>query len=139
MDEVDGPGLTKARRQVMKTPKERASEAVDRMVADGAIASEGWGHRIAFGRVQNIIQRTIEAAVSDAKCVRVARRSMPDCPKCGEPLQRVEQAYPKMLNDDQFASVRAGDWFCLACKGDRGKSGYRYFWERELRRSNRGP
>lgn len=36
------------------------------------------------------------------------------------------------LNRDQWESTLAGDYFCRACPGDRGKSGFRYFWESEL-------
>jgi hypothetical protein len=55
----------------------------------------------------------------------------PACPDCGKALQpvRYEGGY---LNRDQWESVRAGDWFCDACKGTRSRSGYRYFWNREL-------
>jgi hypothetical protein len=54
------------------------------------------------------------------------------CPKCGKPLTRVRQREPKMLNDDQFDSIKAGDYFCAGCNGDRGKRGLLYFWEHEL-------
>jgi hypothetical protein len=38
-----------------------------------------------------------------------------------------------MLNDDQFDAVRAGDWYCDTCpSNERGNTGYRYFWTREL-------
>jgi hypothetical protein len=55
------------------------------------------------------------------------------CPKCGKPLTRVRQREPKMLNDEQFDSMKAGDYVCEAgCKGNRGISGLLYFWEHEL-------
>lgn len=59
-------------------------------------------------------------------------RKLPLCPDCGDVLHRV--AYPggSMLNEEQFADVRAGDWYCDQCKGDRSKTGFRYFWNREL-------
>lgn len=38
-----------------------------------------------------------------------------------------------MLNDDQFDSVRAGDWYCDACPSNgRSHTKYRYFWNREI-------
>jgi len=37
-----------------------------------------------------------------------------------------------MLNDDQFDAIKAGDFYCDQCPGDRGKSGLRYFWKAEL-------
>jgi hypothetical protein len=57
----------------------------------------------------------------------------PKCPDCGLELCRVFNGAGSMLNDDQFASVRAGDWFCVKCKGKRSASGHRYFWNSELR------
>jgi len=57
--------------------------------------------------------------------------AFPHCPKCGTTLQQVE--YPGgMLNEDQWRSTRAGDWFCTDCKSDQALSGYLYFWNRDL-------
>ena len=38
----------------------------------------------------------------------------PHCPRegCHRRLHRVRQSSPKMLNDDQFDSIKKGDWFC---------------------------
>ncbi len=58
------------------------------------------------------------------------------CPDCKRPLEKVEQAYGSMLNEDQFASVRAGDYFCRHCTGSRGRTGYRYFWLKETLSAN---
>lgn len=69
------------------------------------------------------------------------RRLLPDgvrgmnCPKCGEPLKRIEQ--PKtgpmsMLNSDQWMSQRAGDWFCTCHNNNRGNKPYAYFWDAEI-------
>jgi hypothetical protein len=34
---------------------------------------------------------------------------------------------------DQFASIRAGDWYCKGCPDNgRGRSGFRYFWDSEV-------
>ena len=56
-----------------------------------------------------------------------------DCPKCGHPLFKVVRSDWSMLNEEQFRAIRAGDYVCEAgCKGDRGKSGLRYYWEHEL-------
>jgi predicted RNA-binding Zn-ribbon protein involved in translation (DUF1610 family) len=54
------------------------------------------------------------------------------CPKCGKLLKRVRQSAYSMLNRDQFDSVKAGDYYCDSCKGERGKDGMRYFWKHEL-------
>jgi hypothetical protein len=53
------------------------------------------------------------------------------CPDCGAPLGHVKGS--GWLNSDQFDSVKAGDFYCTGtCKGDRGQSGLKYFWRREL-------
>lgn len=54
------------------------------------------------------------------------------CPDCGKQLQPVCQSNGSYLNSDQFDAVKAGDWYCEYCPGDRGKTGYRYFWNYEI-------
>ncbi len=56
----------------------------------------------------------------------------PTCPGCRKPLQPVRYSRDSLFNREQFDASRAGDWFCDQCPGTRGRSGYRYFWEREL-------
>lgn len=57
----------------------------------------------------------------------------PPCPQCAKLLAPVKQDLPQMLNADQFDSIRAGDWFCDTCTGNRSKhGGYRYYWDREV-------
>jgi hypothetical protein len=56
------------------------------------------------------------------------------CPACGMPLRRVRYA-GGYLNEEQFDSIRAGDWYCIApaCTGPkRGNTAYSYWWNREL-------
>ena len=55
-----------------------------------------------------------------------------NCPQCGEKLEKVKYLSNSLLNFEQWSSIRAGDYFCRECKGNRGKSGYRYYWEAEL-------
>jgi hypothetical protein len=55
------------------------------------------------------------------------------CPTCNAPLHRVRNDSP--LNDDQFAAIRAGDYFCKQCTSNQALSGYRYYWERDLPRN----
>ena len=55
------------------------------------------------------------------------------CPGCGSKLEKVIQSQNSMLNSEQFDAIKAGDYFCRICKGDRGKSGYRYYWKNELK------
>lgn len=61
----------------------------------------------------------------------VLRRSV--CPQCGGRLTRVNRMPGAWVNADQFASMRAGDWYCPACPDNgRGKSGLCYWWHHEL-------
>jgi hypothetical protein len=55
----------------------------------------------------------------------------PTCPDCARPLQKVryEGGY---LNEDQFDSIRAGDWFCEKCPKLDPPKRYRYFWNRDI-------
>lgn len=55
------------------------------------------------------------------------------CPECGEELNIVPDS--KCLNPEQYDSVKAGDYYCTNCKGDRGKTGFRYYWKEELNNS----
>jgi hypothetical protein len=53
----------------------------------------------------------------------------PACPHCARPLRKVR--YPGgHLNEDQWDSVRAGDWFCEDCRNWPKR--YRYFWNSDL-------
>lgn len=58
--------------------------------------------------------------------------SNPDCPQCGKPLSKVEYPENSMLNQYQFDAVRAGDWFCVHCKGTEAKSGWKYWWNKDI-------
>ena len=56
-----------------------------------------------------------------------------NCPDCNRELLKVHKPFDSCLNEEQFQSVRAGDWYCPICKGSRGKTSCRYFWDRELK------
>lgn len=58
-----------------------------------------------------------------------------NCPECNHPLSRaVPTGGSLALSEGQFEAIKAGDWYCDAgCKGTRGKSGLRYYWESELK------
>ena len=59
--------------------------------------------------------------------------SNPNCPQCGEPLQRVRQSENSMLNSEQFDAIRAGDYFCEGCPPNgRSRTAYCYWWESEV-------
>ena len=55
-----------------------------------------------------------------------------ECPNCGRELVKVVRPHNSMLNEEQFDSVKAGDYFCTQCKDETTRTGYKYFWEFEL-------
>lgn len=56
----------------------------------------------------------------------------PRCPGCGGTLVEVAR-HSKWLNDDQYASVKAGDWMCDTCPNNgRGKNPVCYWWDHEV-------
>jgi len=55
------------------------------------------------------------------------------CPECGNPLLKVFPSAFSPLNQEQFDSIKAGDFVCKSgCKGTRGNNGLRYYWKYEL-------
>lgn len=58
--------------------------------------------------------------------------SAPNCPKCGAGLMRVCYPIDSYLSRDQFESVKAGDWYCTRCADSSTRSGYTYFWDKDL-------
>ena len=55
------------------------------------------------------------------------------CPACGNALRLVKQSENSPLNEYQFDSVKAGDYYCEKCTGDQAQgSTFRYWWTREL-------
>jgi hypothetical protein len=58
------------------------------------------------------------------------------CPNCGTKLKPVPRS--RNLNSFQWASVKAGDWFCETCPDNgRGKTGLCYWLDEELEEHNR--
>lgn len=57
----------------------------------------------------------------------------PNCPLCGGQLEKVRYPSDSYMNEDQFNSVKAGDWYCSKCKSDKASSGYAYFWDSEVK------
>lgn len=59
---------------------------------------------------------------------------MPVCPVCGKELIRVRYPANSPLNREQWASQRAGDWYCETCpSGWATNRPYRYFWDHEVK------
>lgn len=70
--------------------------------------------------------------------VALARtHNSPLCPNCSRVLRPVARPSCSPLNEDQYAAIRAGDWYCVSCPAfmgtaHQGKSGYAYFWNRDV-------
>lgn len=45
------------------------------------------------------------------------------CSKCGKVMEHIRNPGGSMLNDDQFAATRCGDWYCDDCR--------QYYFERD--------
>lgn len=55
------------------------------------------------------------------------------CPDCGWHLEVVRQSHPRMLNEEQFNAVKAGDYCCTGeCTSADTKSRRKYFWKYSL-------
>lgn len=55
------------------------------------------------------------------------------CPTCSKPLKIVRRSPGSPLNEDQFDSAKAGDYYCDSCpSNNRGKADLAYFWLREV-------
>ncbi len=64
---------------------------------------------------------------------KVAKLDTPNCPQCNQVLYKVRQSPNSPLNSEQFASIRAGDWYCKTCKGNEAeRTKYKYFWDKDL-------
>lgn len=73
----------------------------------------------------------LAATLEKARCT--CKREWKDqCPRCGGKLKPVTQDPGSPLNEEQFASVRAGDYYCEACTGTEARTGYKYWWESDL-------
>jgi len=73
----------------------------------------------------------LAAALEKTSCSCKPMGFIEVCPQCGTGL-RVVRNTSGVLNDEQFDSMRAGDFFCENCKGVEAKSGYKYWWKRDL-------
>lgn len=63
---------------------------------------------------------------------QIKEPTMPNCPLCEKPLEKVRRSTSSPLNEDQFDAVKAGDWFCDCSDNGRGNAPFAYFWNREL-------
>lgn len=77
--------------------------------------------------------RQLEDALRQQPCHCRTELVSQSCPQCSRPLYRVTRDPDSPLNEDQFDSVRAGDWYCTSCRGTEARTGYKYFWVRELK------
>ena len=57
----------------------------------------------------------------------------PSCPQCQAPLCPVTYPSDSFLNEDQWRSLRNGDYYCKHCPPERPlPQRYRYYWAHEL-------
>lgn len=63
----------------------------------------------------------------------VVRDETPQCLRCGKPLRLVTNPPGSWMNDDQFDSVKRGDWYCEPCGDPIDKDGRSYFRESQVR------
>ncbi len=73
--------------------------------------------------------------ILEQKKCRCKQRPIGVCPQCGCALRAVTRDPGSPLNEEQFDSVRAGDWYCITCKGTEAATGYKYWWDRDLQNS----
>lgn len=66
----------------------------------------------------------------EAQPCKCRKRVDDTCPSCGGGLRPVINRGP--LNEDQFDAVKAGDYYCTACKGDEAKTGFKYWRDRDM-------
>lgn len=59
---------------------------------------------------------------------------MAKCPICDNDLCIVKQTQNSVLNSEQFDSIKCGDYYCSKCRDDDTKTGYKYFWEGQLKK-----
>lgn len=53
-----------------------------------------------------------------------------NCPDCDSKLHKVIN--DSAFNDEQFDSMKAGDYFCQQCEDPSTKTGFQYFKESQL-------
>lgn len=59
------------------------------------------------------------------------------CPNCDRKLIEVPR-HSRTLNDDQYNSIKAGDWWCETCPdNNRGTAGFCYWWDHEIEAHNK--
>lgn len=87
---------------------------------------------------RKILNRSFPIGSSVEENVRLAdlvKYKSPKCPQCGGVLYKVCRGSGSYLNDEQFESCRAGDYYCDKCPSNgRGNTDACYWWNRELDR-----
>lgn len=104
-----------------KAAAERQNERISELEAEN-------GRLVAL--VDSLATRFPDVATNVTAWAKQQKLAPHYCPKCSQPLQRVRQSADSMLNAEQFAAIRSGDWFCDC--GGPDTDGYRYFWQSEL-------
>lgn len=96
--------------------------------ANGQLTAETRNHLLALLTALETAVKALERM--PCKCSR--RNVYPlRCPVCAGELKSVTNE-TGWMNSEQFDSVKAGDFYCEHCKGEEGKSGHKYFWDKDL-------
>ncbi len=113
-------------------PSKLATKIAERILNE-AVDEDLWN----FHGFKAIIDQELAAVRKALEKVPCACKRLPviACPQCGGRLESVDYPADSILNRDQFDSCRAGDWYCTNCKGTEAKSGYKYWWDKDLCRS----
>lgn len=135
--EADAYKLKKVRHAAFRsTITKRFGKNGKKMTSDEAasIIRIAFRHGLDFDEFSKpMLAQLVEKLLFPCSCVRlVGSWPSPICPTCGCELFKVrnESTY---LNEDQFDAVKAGDWFCRTCVGKEARSGFKYWWNRELK------
>lgn len=76
---------------------------------------------------------SVDSLMIFTPCWQKEPKAVKKCPDCEGKLSPVFRRDGSMLNSEQFNSIRAGDYYCTKCPGNFSRTGYRYFWERDLK------
>jgi hypothetical protein len=74
--------------------------------------------------------KTLREALERTPC-KCSSSPIPICPICGGALEAVVYRGGP-LNEEQWASIRAGDWYCKVCSSNKSATGFEYFWDKDI-------
>lgn len=83
----------------------------------------------ALREVEEYLERKLRIIKSD---IEKEIESREVCPDCKAKLIKVRQSSNSYLSTNQFNAIKAGDYYCSDCADKTTKSGFKYFWEKDL-------